>query len=267
MNIEQMTDEQINACWDDPMPSGCGKSRYDIADAILAARDAQWNALIAGPAVEAVAWPAELSSISRTQPVRFNVIYRDDGEPVIDDDDFKFDALIKVHGDFDEGEKEKYVTEVCRRLNGVASLPAPQVAQAEQLYEAIKDVLEHHRLTHTMEDEDSGFPLVDMLCPPDSKDIALGKDEVVFICDAIFNEVLCKTPAAPSPDGKAEQAEAPSDEREEIEAVIACLGDDAAQLRDENPEDERADNMDRAATLLERLIATQSTTSAAGEQS
>lgn len=66
---------------------------------------------------------------------------------------------------------------------------------------------------------------------------------------------------------KAEQAEAPSEEREEIEAVIACLGDDAAQLRDENPEDERADNMDHAATLLERLLATQPTASNAGERS
>lgn len=36
----------------------------------------------------------------------------------------------------------------------------------------------------------------------------------------------------------------------ELEEVIACLGDDAAQLREENPEDERAANMDRAAALL-----------------
>lgn len=42
-------------------------------------------------------------------------------------------------------------------------------------------------------------------------------------------------------------------EREDIEAVIACLGDDAAQLRGDNPEDERADNMDRAATMLREL--------------
>lgn len=40
---------------------------------------------------------------------------------------------------------------------------------------------------------------------------------------------------------------------EEVEAIVACLGDDAAQLRDENPEDERAGNMDEAASLLERL--------------
>lgn len=37
---------------------------------------------------------------------------------------------------------------------------------------------------------------------------------------------------------------------EEIEAVIACLGDDAAQLREENAEDERAANMERAAEML-----------------
>jgi len=40
------------------------------------------------------------------------------------------------------------------------------------------------------------------------------------------------------------------DSWEEIEAVIACLGDDAAQLREENAEDERAANMERAADLL-----------------
>jgi hypothetical protein len=42
-------------------------------------------------------------------------------------------------------------------------------------------------------------------------------------------------------------------DREDIEAVIACLGDDAAQLHGENPEDERADNMLRAADLLGAL--------------
>lgn len=42
-----------------------------------------------------------------------------------------------------------------------------------------------------------------------------------------------------------------SEQIEELEAVIACLGDDAAQLRNENPEDERAANMERAAELLQ----------------
>ena len=39
----------------------------------------------------------------------------------------------------------------------------------------------------------------------------------------------------------------------EIEAVIACLGDDAAALREENPESEVAANMERAAELLSAL--------------
>lgn len=43
-------------------------------------------------------------------------------------------------------------------------------------------------------------------------------------------------------------------ETEAIEAVIACLGDDAATLRAENDESEIADNMDKAATLLGRLL-------------
>jgi hypothetical protein len=40
---------------------------------------------------------------------------------------------------------------------------------------------------------------------------------------------------------------------ETIEAVIACLGDDAATLRGRNPEDEMAANMDEAARLLAAL--------------
>lgn len=45
-------------------------------------------------------------------------------------------------------------------------------------------------------------------------------------------------------------------EAEHIEAVIACLGDDAASIRADsgNPEDERAANMDDAASLLARLL-------------
>jgi hypothetical protein len=39
-------------------------------------------------------------------------------------------------------------------------------------------------------------------------------------------------------------------EPSEVDSVIACLGDDAATLREENPGCEIADNMDRAAVLL-----------------
>ncbi|WP_432778161.1 hypothetical protein QZL74_14355 [Burkholderia gladioli pv. alliicola] len=45
------------------------------------------------------------------------------------------------------------------------------------------------------------------------------------------------------------------DEPSEIEQVIACLGDDAAKLRDANPDDEMADNMDAAARLLSERAA------------
>ena len=38
----------------------------------------------------------------------------------------------------------------------------------------------------------------------------------------------------------------------EIESVVACLGDDAARLREQNPDDEMASNMDDAARLLAR---------------
>jgi hypothetical protein len=40
---------------------------------------------------------------------------------------------------------------------------------------------------------------------------------------------------------------------EELGAIVACLRDDAAQLRDENVEDERAENMEKAADALERF--------------
>ena len=43
------------------------------------------------------------------------------------------------------------------------------------------------------------------------------------------------------------------DEVDEAEAVIACLGDDAAKLREANSECEIAANMEVAADMLERL--------------
>jgi hypothetical protein len=58
-------------------------------------------------------WPAELSSGMRTRRLRFNIT----PSLAIDDDDFIFDALIRVTGDFPEGMKAKYVAEIARRLN------------------------------------------------------------------------------------------------------------------------------------------------------
>lgn len=40
---------------------------------------------------------------------------------------------------------------------------------------------------------------------------------------------------------------------EDTDAVIACLGDDAAKLREDNPECEIASNMEAAAALLDAL--------------
>ncbi|WP_186211126.1 DUF6197 family protein [Burkholderia gladioli] len=48
---------------------------------------------------------------------------------------------------------------------------------------------------------------------------------------------------------------APADEPSEVEQVIACLGDDAAKLREANPDDEMADNMEAAARLLSERAA------------
>ncbi|MNW02981.1 hypothetical protein D3C71_1988480 [compost metagenome] len=48
----------------------------------------------------------------------------------------------------------------------------------------------------------------------------------------------------------------PEPEVDEVEEVAACLGDDAAAMLDENPEDERALNMQRAAELLGEMQAT-----------
>jgi hypothetical protein len=40
---------------------------------------------------------------------------------------------------------------------------------------------------------------------------------------------------------------------EDLEAVTSCLGDDAAALRDDNPECERAENMEIARDMLEEF--------------
>lgn len=45
----------------------------------------------------------------------------------------------------------------------------------------------------------------------------------------------------------------PAGHEDDIESVIACLGDDAAAMREENPEDERAANMDVAGATIASL--------------
>lgn len=55
---------------------------------------------------------------------------------------------------------------------------------------------------------------------------------------------------SPSVHRQASAGQEGDDEPSEVETVIACLGDDAAMLRSENPESEVAENMDRASDLL-----------------
>lgn len=87
----------------------------------------------------------------------------------------------------------------------------------------------------------------------------LGGDKVpVLYTDSINGEQvsrddlwLCTTAALAAEAPAAGAVAGPSEsDREELEAVIACLGDDAATLRDQNPECEMAANMDRAAEML-----------------
>ena len=54
-------------------------------------------------------------------------------------------------------------------------------------------------------------------------------------------------------------------DREDVEAVVACLGDDAAQLQQGNDEDERAANMDRAASMLTWMLLTHPAFAASGK--
>ena len=66
---------------------------------------------------------------------------------------------------------------------------------AGALYDAIEQVLLHYRHSRlTTEDGESQYPLTDLLTP-DGNSIQMGYDEIRYICDAIYNEVLTKHPA------------------------------------------------------------------------
>lgn len=227
MNIEQMTDLAAE------YNNGKNGRALDVRDryiaALLAARDAQYAAM-AGQ--EPVAWPAELSSDQRTQPERFAVIKRDNGDPVIDDDDFKFDALIIVHGDFGGGEKEKYVAEVCRRLNA----PAPTNPAAQERAEPVAPpaALENSLSIDRLRIGEDGMPYLDKITMAErdltneeideearaSKPVAPAQpatntsEHHAQILDAVRNGRMTFAPGwntQPSPEpSNPEQAEAPS---------------------------------------------------------
>lgn len=65
-----------------------------------------------------------------------------------------------------------------------------------------------------------------------------------------LRKALAAAPPAPTEQPKADDIWP----NEEVEEVIVSLGDDASKLRDANPDDEMADNMDRAASMLQVLF-------------
>lgn len=130
MNIEQMTHAEINEHWRNAVEYAdptAGNAHFRFARAVLAARDAQWNALIAGQAGEAVLRkPLELAADALHDLIAAGQM-----------------AKECLDSDIPTGEP---VHPVSRRLtwplstallaekearNALASLPAPQEAQAD----------------------------------------------------------------------------------------------------------------------------------------
>lgn len=103
-------------------------------------------------------------------------------------------------------------------------------AEPGVIYDRIKEVLEHYRLSSAVDDFGDPFPLVDALSTPGGS-IASGKDEIVFICDAIYNEVLL--PLAPPAPAAAPQAGEPVarviDEFEQASKHYAMRREDIAE--------------------------------------
>lgn len=120
MNIAQMTDDELDRLQYAAPGTGPRRSR-NFARAVLAIRDAQWNALIAGQAGEAVAWDA-------------------------------FDAAYKKA--CETSDPHEYFGAALLAQQVRASLPAPQAAQAEQV-EALSDELK--RLLNTFERQAQRF--------------------------------------------------------------------------------------------------------------
>lgn len=70
--------------------------------------------------------PVALSSTMRSKPVRFEV----HNNRVIYDDDFIFDAVLKVSGDFSDAQRAAYLQWVCDALNAAAQ-PEQQAKQPD----------------------------------------------------------------------------------------------------------------------------------------
>lgn len=89
---------------------------------------------------------------------------------------------------------------LCRRTEAALATPHPAVPgglTAETLYDGIKEALEHYRLSSMVGEDGEPYPLVDALSTP-GMSTSTGKDEIVLVCDAIYNEVLRPALAAAS---------------------------------------------------------------------
>jgi hypothetical protein len=156
-------------------------------------------------------WPAELSG-DRTERARFGVVVDSVAGLWIDDDDFIFDASIKVDGDFpDDATKRKYLDEIVRRLNG----RAPATYQAGRGGQGVVDSEFIHELLWGEYPECCGNPVVgaeymgqeEMVCCGCPEPSQLSDAQIVAALRERFPEA-----AAPSPDAtQPTQAEALSE--------------------------------------------------------
>lgn len=118
------------------------------------------------------------------------------------------EVIETLHGDpvFTEHQMQGYANaygETVRATLSDASGQSTEVAgepaamSADQLYDAIEQVLLHYRHSRLMtEDMGSGYPLTDLLTA-DGESIQGGIDEIRYICDSIYNEVLTKHTTPP----------------------------------------------------------------------
>jgi hypothetical protein len=129
--------------------------------------------------------PAELSSNMRSPDggPRFRVR---DGGAWIDDDDFIFDATVRIGGDFGEGKKLAYAQWIADTLNAAASAhSAPTEPTAMQRY------------TDSMGSDDSGTPPIERLrffCS-----LAMNGQDWIDV-ETFFDALASPPPAQPSAD-------------------------------------------------------------------
>jgi len=75
------------------------------------------------------------------------------------------------------------------RIIWQAALSQQAPVSADAIYDEIKVTLANHRLSYTEGSDGEAYPLADALSTPGGT-IKSGVDEIVLICDAIYNEVL-----------------------------------------------------------------------------